>query len=150
MREYHLKAVSMATRMQVDESPFDDFFVKAESVGDEYHTMEELYEHRYELYLALVKIYDNYVTPLGTKVRCWKSKLHFDGTMFEGDFILGMKTNKDKGFHVEDGKIVDEWEYITYHLPMKYWNRANVIELERAPEWDGHTSKDVLKRLAAL
>jgi hypothetical protein len=122
----------------------------ADDISDGYHTFQELYEHRFELYLALIKIYDNYMTPLGTKVRCWKSKLHSDGTMFEGDFILGMKYNTKNNFIVEDKKITDVWEHITYHLPMKYWSRANVIELERAPEWDGHTSKDVLKRLAAL
>jgi hypothetical protein len=70
--------------------------------------------------------------------------------MFEGDFILGIKYSTKANFYVQDAKVVDVWEYITYHLPMKYWDRANVIELERAPEWDGHTSKDVLKRLASL
>ena len=39
---------------------------------------------------------------------------------------------------------------ISYHLPMKYWHLANVIELEKAPPYDGYTSKDVLERLLRL
>ena len=67
----------------------------------------------------------------------WRSKLHSDGSSFEGWFILGM--NKKPG------------EQITYHLPESYWKELDWVEtLEQAPEWDGHTSADVLNRLKDL
>src|SRR6267142_6419394 len=81
-----------------DAEPHASMEIEAESVSDGYHTMDELYEHRIRLYLALVKIYDNYITPMACHVVCWKSKLHDDGSSFDGWFILGMsctKTNFD-------------------------------------------------------
>ena len=110
------------------------------TVADEYHSMNELYAHRHELFMALCKIYDNYITPLNTRVKCWKSKLHFDGTMFEGFFIMGMSVTEFEG----------QASQITYHLPIRYWNLCNVLEMPNAPEYDGHTSDDVLRRLRKL
>lgn len=65
--------------------------------------------------------------------RPWKSKLHADGTMWDGWFIAGI--GYEKG------------ETLTYHLPMSEWDRLNSDILENAPEWDGHTSDDVLSIL---
>jgi hypothetical protein len=109
-------------------------------VTDGYHTMEELYLHRYELFLALVKIYDNYITPLNTRVKCWKSKFHDDGTMFDDSFIVGMTITE---FEKPDTQI-------TYHMPLRYWHLFNVMELEKAPPYDGHSSSEVLRRLRKL
>lgn len=112
------------------------------NVGDEYHTIHELYEHRLALTVALFKIYDNYITPLvKISIKCWKSKLHSDGTMFEGDyFIVGMTF----------WPITGPEKHISYHYQMKHWNKFNVMELECAPKYDGHTSRDVIKRLLEL
>lgn len=121
----------------------DKFIVAGKDlqVSDGHHTMDELYEHRHALFAALIKIYDGYITPLGaTAIRCWKSKLHSDGTMFEGWFIAGMYRLNIDGTHM----------HITYHLPDRWWDRIRCIVEERAPEWDGHTSKDVLERLQRL
>lgn len=124
------------------EGPDDDSI----EVSDGHHTMEELYEHRIRLYLALVKIYDNYITPLNVSVKCWKSLLHDDGSSYEGWFILGMSCTKpDPNFGPNEQKFD-----ISYHLPMKYWDLAKVIELERAPHYDGYTPNDVLERLLRL
>jgi hypothetical protein len=120
--------------------------VQCRDVSDGYHTFEELYEHRNRLFLALVKIYDNYITPLGCNVKCWKSKLHHDNTMFDGFFILGMIVTRPP-FETHKNPEVSQ---ISYHLPIKYWHLAKVVELERAPVWDGHTSNDVLERLLRL
>jgi hypothetical protein len=117
-----------------------DMQVWGQECNDGYHTFSELYNHRHALFIALCKIYDNYLTPFNTRVKCWKSKLHHDGTMFHEFFILGMSVIQFTG------KV----EYITYHLPIALWDRINVIELDRAPEWDGHTSEDVIKRLYSL
>jgi hypothetical protein len=110
------------------------------SISDEYHSMDELYEHRYALFAALTKVYDNYKTPLGSHVVCWKSKLHQDGTMFENSFIAGMTVHK------MDTTV----EYITYHMPIEWWDKFDIMQYEHAPEWDGHTSEDVIERLLRL
>ena len=94
-------------------------------ISDGYHTFNELYEHRHSLMCALM---------VSHPTRSWKSKLHDDGTMFDDFFIVGMK--------LPGGDI-------TYHLPERYWEYLDSIEtLEKAPPWDGHTSGDVLTRLA--
>lgn len=92
---------------------------------DGYHTFDELYEHRNLLFLLLLK---------KTKYSAYKSKLHADGTMFEGMFWVGIPFG--------DG-ILD------YHLPLKYWDicDANDFYISSAPVWDGHTSQDVLRLL---
>jgi hypothetical protein len=108
--------------------------------GDTYHTLEELYKHRYALFIALCKIYDNYLTPLSSRVKCWKSKLHSNGTMFEDSFVLGMTITEFTGPESQ----------ITYHLPLEYWNKINVIELSHAPPYDVHDSNDILERLMKL
>lgn len=97
-------------------------------VSDGYHTFNELYEHRIELFLALCRHC--------TMRSVWKSRLHSDGTSIDGWFILGIGTAKG--------------DQITYHLPNAYWDHAGFIALDRAPEFDGHTSADVIKRLKAL
>lgn len=94
------------------------------NISDGYHTFNELYEHRYMLFIALCN---------ARPAAAWKSLLHDDNTMFDACFIAGIYNNKG--------------EVITYHLPIRLWNNLDVQELDRAPKWDGHTSSDVLKRL---
>jgi len=108
-------------------------------VGDEYHTMDELYEHRLALCVALWKVYDNYITPIGHRVKCWKSLYHSDGSMFPGFFVVGMTITR-----------FTDTVQITYHYKLEEWKRFNVIEYERAPTYDGHTSRDVIQRLLEL
>lgn len=103
-------------------------------ISDGYHTFAELYEHRIVLFMAICRIleYDPSFRDL-----VWKSKLHSDGTSWEGWFIMGIRT--------EPGK------QISYHLPMSKWAETDYIhEIERAPEFDGHTSSDVLNRINKL
>ena len=67
----------------------------------------------------------------------WRSALHSDGTNWDGWFLLGIFTEKG--------------EQITYHLPMTKWIDTNfAVTLDRAPEFDGHTSQDVLERISKL
>lgn len=118
-------------------------------VSDGYHTMKELYEHRFRLYLALVKVYDNYITPMDCRVKCWKSRAHSDGSpMFEGMFLLGMTVTQPRSTF--DPNEPDKTYQITYHLPDRLWHLAKVIEMETPPQYDGHTSQDVLERLLRL
>lgn len=110
-------------------------------VTDGYHTFSELYEHRYALFCALVKgVYDSYKTPLGSSITCWKSKLHSDGTMFDNSFIVQMVVRKMDGTK----------EQISYHLPLSWWDKFTCMSIDKAWEWDGHDSKDVIKRLLEL
>jgi len=97
-------------------------------ISDGYHTFDELYEHRITLFIALCEHVTNDV---------WRSKFHADGTGYDGWFIMGI--NKAPGAQ------------ISYHLPNTKWDATAFAEtLNRAPEWDGHTSVDVLKRLGSL
>lgn len=106
-------------------------------VSDGYHTIAELYDHRITLYIALCKAVNNELRPPEWGTPVWRSKLHFDGSSYEGWFILGIFTVKGN--------------QISYHLPLDRWDETNFAEtLDQAPEWDGHTSNDVLTRLKAL
>jgi len=118
--------------------------VEADAVSDGYHTMEELYEHRIRLWLALVKIYDNYETPLKREIKCWKTKVHENGTTYEGWFLLGMTVTKIN--FTGPPEVFD----ISYHIPNRYWDLAKVIELPKGPKYDGYTANDVLERLLRL
>lgn len=105
------------------------------------HTFDELYEHRFVLYMAFCKqlsqIDDEADEHGMPSYLVWRSKLHSDGSSFCDWFILGL--GKEKG------------EQITYHLPMSKWDETDFAEtLELAPEYDGHTSDDVLERLKSL
>ncbi len=104
---------------------------------DGYHTFDELYEHRKALWQALLSAYVTIAEEWGSEGNeVWKSKLHSDGTMFDGYFISGLKTEKG--------------EQMTYHLPISEWGDCYGKELQKAPEFDGHTSDDVIARLKDL
>lgn len=109
-------------------------------ISDGYHTFGELYEHRITLFIALCKLMEQYSDIVNgydpSPKPVWKSKAHSDGSVWEGWFILGMGKNRN-------GQI-------TYHLPISKWDECNFEILEKAPEWDGHTSADVLERLKNL
>lgn len=117
------------------------FFYNNMEVSDGYHTMDELYDHRIELYIALAKAIASRnpaADELGEqKQEIWRARTHLDGFSYAGWFLLGI--GKEKG------------KTITYHLPNARWDDCDFAEtLERAPEWDGHTSADVLNRLKTL
>jgi hypothetical protein len=104
-------------------------------ISDGYHTFDELYDHRITVYIALC--YELWNTNPYIKVPVWRTIMHSDGSVWDGWFILGI--------FEESGK------QITYHLPMKRWEECFFAkELAKAPEFDGHTSKDVLLRIEDL
>lgn len=63
----------------------------------------------------------------------WKSLQHHDGTMYENYFIVGIDTPEGQ---------------FTYHYSIEHWDMFNVKELDKAPEWDGHTSNDITRLLS--
>jgi hypothetical protein len=96
--------------------------------SDGYHTFEELYEHRYALFVALIK---------SNRDKAWRATANADGQKWEGWFVAGL--------------FPKEGDQITYHLPMRFWEELDSIEsFEVNPYFDGHTSEDVLKRLMEL
>lgn len=95
--------------------------------SDGYHTFNELYHHRVVLFSVIVATFGE---------RAWKSKLHADGTMYEGMFIVGIET--------QDGQA-------TYHYDVEpYWDMFRCKEVDRAPEWDGHTPGQAIERISKL
>jgi len=100
-----------------------------EDTSDGYHTFRELYDHRITLYLALCRL----AAAAGRTI--WKSKVHSDGSSFEGWFVLGV------------GEAPGE--QITYHLPLSRWDEADFPECV-PPPFDGHSSADVLERLKRI
>lgn len=106
------------------------------AVSDGYHTFDELYAHRIELFMSLCfQIYQN--NDHADMMPVWKSLEHSDGTSIEGWFVMGIYTEKGK--------------QITYHLPESLWKDCDFAQtLDQAPPFDGHTSADVLERLKKL
>lgn len=95
--------------------------------SDGYHTFNELYHHRAVLFSVICN---------DRPALAWKSKLHHDGTMYDGMFIVGIET--------PDGQA-------TYHYDIEpYWEMFNVQELPQAPEWDGHTPAQAIERIGKL
>jgi hypothetical protein len=108
-------------------------------VSDGFHTMHELYEHRMALNIALfhswhTSIYSSEFDRR-SNILVMKSKLHADGTMFEGYFIVMAITPAGQ---------------ISYHYKLKHWDKFRIPEVARTLPWDGHGTKEVLERLAQL
>ena len=96
-------------------------------VSDGYHTFNELYHHRAVLFSVICNEHPELA---------WKSKRHSDGSMYDGMFIVGIDT--------PDGPA-------TYHYDVEpYWEMFRVKELDRAPEWDGHTPAEAIMRIGTL
>ena len=106
----------------VDAEPF----ITGET-SDGYHTFNELYHHRAVLFSVIVKAFED---------KAWKSRKHHDGTMYDGMFIVGVET---------------PYGQATYHYDMEpYWDMFYCKEIERAPEWDGHTPAQAIERIGKL
>ena len=95
-------------------------------ISDGYHTFDELYQHRMMLFSVICNTYKN---------KSWKSWIHDDDTMFDDYFIVGIET--------EQGQF-------TYHYHKDNWGMFNVQELDKAPQWDGHTASDITRLLTLL
>ena len=96
-------------------------------LSDGFHTFNELYHHRAVLFSVICNSF---------KSLAWKSKKHNDGTMYNGMFIVGITTPEGDA---------------TYHYDIEpYWNMFDVKELDKAPEWDGHTPSEAIERISKL
>lgn len=98
----------------------------SEDISDGYHTMQELYNHRHMLFIALCR---------SMPELAWRARIHDDGSAYEGWFIAGI--------HLPTGDI-------SYHFPIELWelfDNSMIVTSNKAPKWDGHTASDVLERL---
>lgn len=115
---------------------------KAKAPGDTSdgcHTFDELYEHRTGLLAALCNTLTK-IFPIGYNDhrRLFKSRLHHDGEMYDGFFIVGINC---------EGDLSEPAKWATWHCEDRWWHAFAIPELDRAPEWDGHTPADALARL---
>ncbi len=116
-------------RLEKVQDIIDSFWYEKWMLSDGYHTFDELYEHRYRLFIALCNTINK------TCHKVIKSKLHYDWSNYQWYFILQLYTAK--------------WQ-ISYHIPMRYRDNVFVDIQEKADERDWHTSNDVLERLLFL
>jgi hypothetical protein len=118
-----------------------DGLLDSNLISDGYHSFGELYEHRIRLFLALCKerkFHADTITELGGIAKGQHHVWAFVENESEEWFLMGI--NKEKG------------EQITYHLPARFWSEVCEFAeiLKEKPEFDGHTSADVLERLKQL
>ena len=114
--------------MELQKRPANGFHhvLQMQDVGnfsDGYHTFNDLYAQRRSLSITLFNTYRH---------QSWKSRKHSDGQFCFGGgwFIVGIDTPAGQ---------------YTYHYEDMYWNNFECKELDMAPEWDGHTDKDVIR-----
>lgn len=103
--------------------------------SDGYHTFDELYHFRM-LYNAaffnqLAWYYDEY----GQGPRPVKSYRHADG-----EPCFGKENYFVVVAQLPEGQVSN-------HYHGKYWNLFQIDEVDRAPEWDGHTPIDAIDRM---
>lgn len=89
--------------------------------SDGYHTFNELYDHRCLLWINLCNLMPE---------KCYLVPEHLLGW-----FLLGMETKEGQ---------------ISYHCPNKFYDLINIRISKEHPKYDGHMSKDVIKRLKKL
>lgn len=98
-------------------------------LSDGYHTYNELYHHRAVLFGLICTFMND---------KSWKSKLHDDGSMYDGMFIVGIETPEGQA---------------TYHYDIDpYWDKVfgDVKEIPKAPKWDGHSPDDAIERIGRM
>lgn len=104
------------------------------SVSDGYHTFDELYEHRIALYITLLRTIKAYGKQAEAPQEIAQARFirfrHYIGWFCLGAEFPGI------------GQV-------SYHLPEHLWDKCDFAE-EGTWEFDEHTSKDVVERLAKI
>jgi hypothetical protein len=102
----------------------------ARDMYDGIHTFGQLYDHRNALTAALYACVPR--EGVGRRPGRWKARLHDDGTMLPGYFLVGIELPQG---------------VVTYHVPEDLWDAFGGPALSVAPKWDGHSPDDVVARL---
>lgn len=113
--------------------------INTNEISDGQHTFGELYHARATLFAVFCYNYMD-LTRVGKEDStwyAWKSKLHHDGTMYPGYFIIGV-TNKDTG------------KYMSYHYDLAYWDFFDVDEVSHAPEWSPEVDLNLIDTIGYL
>lgn len=100
------------------------------NTSDGRHTFEELYSHRYALFLLVLQWAPKAAQPW------WSRQHHLAGAPMRHNHVVA-------GLELPNGPI-------TYYLPVRYiphLEASQAVELTNAPQWDGHTPSDVEDRL---
>lgn len=93
------------------------------------------YEFPLTLLIALTKVYDNYITPLNTRIKCWKVKTS------DEFFIIGLSILEF------DGK----YSYLAFQYKLEEWEKFNVMQLnEMPPDFKWPTYEQIIERLLSL
>lgn len=101
--------------------------ILTKNISDDYHTLQELYKHRNLLFVNLINVNHGI---------SFKTKHYIDNNpVEEGWFIAYMNSVAGQ---------------ISYHLPIDLWNLCRVDEVPFNPNFDGHTSENVLERLEGM
>ena len=96
-------------------------------ISDGYHTFDDLYDFRMQYNAAFFNL-------LQSSVKVTKSHRHFDGELCFGGCWFIVQAELPEG-------------QISNHYEDKYWDLFHIAAVDKADEWDGHSDKDVLKRL---
>ena len=94
--------------------------VEFDDITDGAHTFNDLYHEIMKLTSKLFNLFPEYA---------WKTFIHSDGSIWDGYFIVGVS-------------IPEVGDY-TYHYQTEFWDEFKVRMIDKAPEYDGHTTLDV-------
>lgn len=108
-------------------------------VSDGWHTFDELYHYRMLYNAGMATYFHEFLEEHGPYddqfvVKSWR---HSDGELCFG---------KDNYFVVVMQLPTGQ---VSNHYKGEYWDLFKVPEVERAPEWDGHTPQQAAERLEA-
>ncbi len=120
------------TTMEAANHVGDGYVDDKGKLSDGYHTFDELYEFRKLYNACLFNEWADY-----GKYDVHKSTKHSDGAECFGGGWFVVCAETDAG-------------QITNHYDLKYWGLFRCEIRERANEWDGHSSSDVVERLTKL
>lgn len=124
----HLAASALRWRAgQIDQQPDRD----TGSISDGYHTFDELYEYRMLYNAHAARGWLDAGIPV---VKSWR---HSDGELCFGQ----------GGWFIVTAELPTG--QVSNHYPQEAWELFEVPEVERAPEWDGHTPGEAAQRLRA-
>jgi hypothetical protein len=104
----------------------DSGMISTKDLADRHYSTAELYEHRLMMFKILCSTYFDLA---------WKTKTHYDGSMFNGSFLAGISTPEGNA---------------TYHFKLPHYDEFVIPEIEFGPKYDGYTIDDVLSRLDSL
>lgn len=106
-----------------------ELVAKVAALEDEHHTMQELYDFRRIMHAHLALIWHR--LDLYPVVKSFR---HHDGERcFDGKYFIVTAT-------LPEGQISN-------HYKVEHWAEFDIPSVEFAPEWDGHSSEDVLARM---